>query len=99
MGCWLPLVASVCIADPAEFYIDSKLHVASVRAPWGQGLNKYDRHSPMPLGELAIGMRVRLSDTITVGYGLAHRSSIPVNDQGDDTLFWSLTWRPFGGAR
>lgn len=49
-----------------------------------------------PQGELKIGTKLDLTRAITLDLGVLHRSSIDTNrDRGIESLYVSLTWKPF----
>jgi hypothetical protein len=49
-----------------------------------------------PMGEVRIGMIAELPHNLELRYGIEHTSYINTNgDKGIETVFATLTWRPF----
>lgn len=46
-------------------------------------------------GRFRIGMAVELNSEWSLDYGWEHNSYLLEDDAGENTLFTSLTWRPF----
>lgn len=48
-----------------------------------------------PIGRLRLGMVAQLTDNFVIDYGVEHQSFILEKDRGYETVFLSITWRPF----
>ncbi|MEQ1580898.1 MAG: hypothetical protein ABL964_09925 [Steroidobacteraceae bacterium] len=60
------------------------------------GLSPYDRqHVYNPYGTFAIGLETDTDKAFSVAFSVRHESSIPVNDWGDNTIEFSVKWKPF----
>lgn len=91
--CLLPLIAGVCLFTPANLTVDAS-------ASWAAfGMHDYrlaGEHYGGSIGRVSIDMRVPITQTITLRYGLEHTSYIETNrDRGEERAVLGLTWRPF----
>lgn len=48
-----------------------------------------------PVGVLTLGMRVNVTRSLTLEYGILHKSYITEGDRGYEVPFAKLEWRPF----
>jgi hypothetical protein len=87
----------VCLLfDPSNLYVTGQ-----VFAPLD---NSRDQNEGMwcnkgwcrgPIGEMRIGFRSAVTDSLELDLGVYHRSYIADGDRGYESAYASLTWRPF----
>lgn len=86
--------ASVCLIDPNGLYLtagfSNQLQADPQEGRWCA--NHFCRGT---LGELKLGMVVEISPGISLDYGIRHTSFIKEGDRGEESVFASMTWRPF----
>lgn len=100
MSCLLHFVAT-CLFDPSNVYVNTELDWAVTDShqtvgQWGEGEWCRTRWCSGPIATVRLGMVANLSDSLSLDYGLMHRSRINTDtDRGYESVFVSLTWRPF----
>lgn len=93
MSCAL-LWASVCIIDPSNLYVTAGIS-SQLEADPQEGRWCANHFCKGPLGELKIGMLVEVNPRLEIDYGFRHTSFVKDNDTGEESVFASVTWRPF----
>ncbi len=102
MNCLIHLLA-LCVFDPSNVYVtvglESRIHD-------GDDTQRVERCYQVawctrpnytgPVGTLKLGVSARLTDSLFLDYGIAHRSMVSTNrDGGQEFAFAQITWRPF----
>lgn len=91
--CLVPLIASICIADPANLSLQAG---ASEQLggdfAYHSGTHQYGGGI---VGIAKIDMAVTLTPRWTLNYGIEHESLLNTrSDRGQERLFVGITWRP-----
>lgn len=81
----------------ANLYVSGEVHVEPIRprANEYRWCGESSRICEGPRGRFRIGILSQLSDELVLDYGWEHNSYLFEDDAGENTLFMSLTWRPF----
>lgn len=98
MDCLINL-AAICLLDPSQVYVTATVH-ATVRdgnyqlMSWcGHDHGGWCRGK---LSEIKLGAVAPINRTISLDYGLMHRSLLGTShDQGVESFYFGFTWRPF----
>lgn len=103
MNCLIHFLAA-CLFDPSNVYVTAEME-AEILSPrttmvndigYGEGEWCRGRWCTGPTGVLKLGVMTPLSSAFTIDYGLVHRSRInTVSDRGNESVYLSVTWRPF----
>lgn len=93
MNCLINLLA-LCLYDPSAVYVTGEVYQPHYR--WNEGglWCRYHRCEG-PMGELRLGVNVPMTRMFDLNYGFKHQSFIMEDDTGMNTVFVSVTWRPF----
>lgn len=94
MSCLLPLVAGLCLFDPANLVVRADLswQVSGRFDYYERGRDFGSGH----LARLAIQVDVPMPARFTLSYGVEHSSLWDTNaDRGQERAFAAITWRPF----
>jgi hypothetical protein len=96
MDCLINL-AALCLFDPSHVYVR-----AETLTPISNAHKEYEgdwcrtRWCSGPLGVVRLGVHAPVTRTLTLDYGWQHSSRInTMRDRGYESLFLSITWRPF----
>lgn len=95
MSCLLPLVAGLCLADPANITIsaDASKQVTGKYDYWIESRNYGGAH----VGRVAIQMETPLTRTFSFRLGWEHLSLLDTDsDRGQERIFFGVSFRPFG---
>lgn len=97
MSCLLPLIAGICLADPATFEIslDASERIAGDFTYYS---DRQGRHASFGGGNLFTGqisLTAQLSSGFELHYGLRHESLWDHRDSANRRAFVGVTWRPF----
>lgn len=102
MECLIHLM-SLCVFDPSNVYltagIENQFHdgdrLKVAQSCYGTAYCVRDQ-PPGAHGTLKLGVSNELSRTLTLDYGIGHRSYIDYSrDHGQEFAFAQLTWKPF----
>lgn len=96
-------IAAMCIFDPSTVYVAAQMDFAPAMERHGAGDTLRfegawcgEKWCRGPLATLRIGVRMELTETLTLDYGYQHKSFInDSDDKGFNAPFAGLTWRPF----
>lgn len=92
-----------CLFQPSNLYVTAGLE-AELNHPSDERIARPCYHTGWcmkprnsgAVGTLRIGMAAEITDSITLDYGLEHRSLVNTNrDRGQESAYVSVTWRPF----
>ncbi len=92
----LTLTCLMALFSPSNLYVTGQLY-----SPLNDQQRHYEgawctrRFCRGPVGELRMGFRAELTDSLEIDLGLTHRSYVQEGDRGQEYAFASLTWRPF----
>ena len=104
MSCLMHFITA-CLFSPSNVYLTAEVgaaldtphrfKVGTVSHGEGEWCGKEGWCSG-PVGVIRLGVASQLSDTLTLDYGLMHRSRVNTDsDRGSESVYASLTWRPF----
>lgn len=92
MNCLITLFG-LCLFDPVGIALEGDMSWAA------GGMHDYSLESRRydgTIGRIALAVDVPATATITLRYGLEHRSYIETaRDRGEERAFIGLVWRPF----
>ncbi len=92
MTCLAAVLA--CLLSPSNVYVSGMLY-APVTSAVGEGAWCRNHWCRGPQGEARIGLRADLTRSLELDAGLMHRSFIREDDRGVESVYLTLTWRPF----
>ncbi len=94
MTCLLALTLS-CLFSPERLYVTGEIQ-SQFTKPTYEGRWCNGRWCSGPMGVFRVGMNARLTETITLDYGVSHTSYLSTSkDRGEESFYMSLTFRPF----
>lgn len=93
MSCLLPLIASVCLADPSTLTFRADAHV-QVSQPNFYTVERQPYNGA--IGRLEISMDAQLPANVSMTYFVGHASyAQTTRDRGYEYVGVGFTWRPF----
>jgi hypothetical protein len=95
MNCLIAFLAT-CVFDPSQVYVTTSIQADVRRARYAFVSWCGDKWCSGPVGEIRLGVMTPVTETVTLDYGVGHKSFIATeSDQGLEFAFVNLTWRPF----
>lgn len=92
--CLIPLIASICIADPANLSLQAGAST-QIAGPFKYFVDYRDYGGGL-LGHAKIDMAVPATKRVTFHYGVEHTSLLDTrSDHGQARVYLAISWSPF----
>lgn len=88
------LLAIACLFNSSNLYVSGDLYTQVSNRDYGRRWC-FNRPCYGTLAELRIGMKVDITPSMQIDYGLRHTSFPDENDRGEESAFLGFTYRPF----